>query len=539
MLPKQDKGKSSKRLLFSIVIVICLWCFWPSEPQTFRRISASLHQVIEKKQLVSPQLETEGSANNKLKSSSIWNSKQKAGFSSESAQLEVCIIDAETQEAIKSGHVTILKEPAESVIFKGDFDQNGCAGFSLNPGRYGLRYDIPGFYCWRSDALEIASNLDRVRKIVEFYRSVTVRGIVKNASRQPQPDAIVIFGNPGSSSSFTPYGIPVNTNNGGEFTANPPSNLTAITIYAAKPPYAIAQVGPLGADEIGHKYLEIILPKEEKTATISGRIIDSEMRPVSGATAQFQAMPSYDPMGKYDQILSMISAFYFRNMVKSDRRGYFTLSMLLKDTGVFHVTANGFEPYQEQLRGITGDITKDIQLKTPSYFSVQVKNSDGQSIVGTNLSRVANNSLSPMASFSGKYYSTKYPIEILAEGIRQNLGITERKLIESYQKEIVIKLGNCEIQGQVTDEGGNPIKNISVTVNSIGEGENELALNGSQHVQYYSENGFFVLRNLVPGKASLSIIGSSNVHDLFERKTLDVVLQEGAIARPLVILKRK
>jgi hypothetical protein len=122
------------------------------------------------------------------------------------------------------------------------------------------------------------------------------------------------------------------------------------------------------------------------------------------------------------------------------------------------------------LRGIIGEITEDIQLKTPSYFSVQVKNSNGQSIVGTNLSRVANNSLSSMASFSGKYYSTKYPIEILAEGIRQNLGITERKLIESYQKEIVLILGNCEIQGQVTDEGGNPIKNIVVTVNSIGEG---------------------------------------------------------------------
>ncbi len=317
MGPAQDKNKSIKVILFLMALVLCIigfWRFFPSKRLNLgklQRESASQSQVIGKENVAN---KLEGDVGN------IERFDQSAGSASlQSARLAVCVIDAQSREEVRSGRINISKEPIETVILTADLGKTGCAEFTLDPGRYVLNCRIPGFYGGGSNALEIESNTDDVRKTIELYRSVAVKGIVKNSSNQFQPDAVVICGKSASATSFAPFGLPVKTNKSGEFSIDWPSNQNGITIYASKPPFGIAKLGPYDVNEIEKKRLEIVLPKEEKTATISGRITDSGMKPIPEATVLFQPMPTFNP----SDLGMPMASIYFHNTVKSDSSGYF------------------------------------------------------------------------------------------------------------------------------------------------------------------------------------------------------------------------
>jgi hypothetical protein len=90
------------------------------------------------------------------------------------------------------------------------------------------------------------------------------------------------------------------------------------------------------------------------------------------------------------------------------------------------------------------------------------------------------------------------------------------------------------------DETGLPIKNIYVSVNAVGETEKEIGLKMNQSaIAYYSDSGTFSLRNLIPGKTSLTISGSANEQTIFEKKTISLLLLENTTANPTITLKRK
>jgi hypothetical protein len=533
MNPNPKIKKSIKVSLFLMALALCIigfWRFFPSKRPNLGNLqkeSASPRKSIGKDEVATNE---EGD----VRSTGIFD--QSAGSStSQNVHLEVCVIDAQNRQEVRSGRINISREPIETVILTGDLSQNGCAGFALNPGRYQLHYQIPGFYGGRgSDALEIESNSDNVRKIVELYRSVTIKGIVKNAAHQPQPDASVIYGKAVSSSSFL-FGTKIATDNLGEFSIDMPSNQTSVKVYASKPPHGIAQIGPFDASEAGNRYFEIVLPKEQRTATISGQIFDSGMKPISGASVLFQPMPSFN---QSDPVLSTVTNF-FQTLVKSNNTGYYSLPVLPMSKGTFHVMASGSEPYREQfLNGIAEDIQKNIQLKTPEVFSVRVIDSSGNTLDGLDI-KAENSSTGRLSPDSNKYYVTQYPANIYADGIGHNLGITQKKSIENNKREVLLSLGNCEIQGEVVDEDKRPIKNITVTVDSIGGTENDPGLRLSEYVQFYSESGKFTLRNLIPGACSITIAGFSNVQETFERKTLAINLEKGMTAKPIIVLARK
>jgi hypothetical protein len=245
MLPIPGESKSYKRLLFFVAVILCLICIWywnPFRTANVNKAYGKLGKAIDKQGVVSHQSYRQDSSG----PADIWNFNQRTGSARDNAYLEVCIIDAKTKEAIRLGRVTVSKEPTNSVIFADSVDQNGCAGMTLDPGRYIINYQVPGYHVG-NNSLEIESNLDRVKKITELYRSLTVRGIVKSASLQPQPDAIVLFGKPTGSSSFYFLGTS-NTNSSGEFstelTSQLPPGYDGISVYASKPPHGIAQLGP-------------------------------------------------------------------------------------------------------------------------------------------------------------------------------------------------------------------------------------------------------------------------------------------------------
>jgi hypothetical protein len=255
-----SKRKSIKGILFFIVIGLCLvgfFRFLSSGRRAFTELgiqSASPRQIPDKTRVDSPQPNAEGGgSNNPTGNINDWSFSKRAVAALESAQLEVCVIDAQSSEAIRVGLMNISREPAETILSSGDLDQNGCVGFALSPGRYRLHYQIPGYYGGRgSEALEIESASDRVKKTVEFCKTATVRGIVKNAFNRPESDAFVLCGKPVSSSSFAPMAGPTRTNESGEFSTDWPSNQKGIMVYASKPPYPITQIGPFDANEIGN-----------------------------------------------------------------------------------------------------------------------------------------------------------------------------------------------------------------------------------------------------------------------------------------------
>jgi hypothetical protein len=192
-----------------------------------------------------------------------------------------------------------------------------------------------------------------------------------------------------------------------------------------------------------------------------------------------------------------------------------------------------------QSRNVPTDFAEEanIYLKTPLMFSVRVKDAGGGNVLGLTTRGIDMLVYGP-DSQSSEYFSAGYPNTIFAAGIRYNQGITGRKHVERYQKEIELTLGNCDVQGQVMDENQEPIKNISVSVNTVGETEHESGIKVYESTTIYSEDGIFRLRNLLPGKASLTIGGSSNEQTFFERKIIDLLLQEG-LTKPIIILKRK
>lgn len=572
--------KSSQRFIIFAAIILCLisiWYFWPTRVPDSKSSDRKLNKAIGSYGAINNQSKRQGLRD----LSDRWPFSHRTDLSGDKASLEVCLIDAKTEDAIRVGSVSISKEPTKAIIFSDSVDQNGCVGLELDPGPWSIRLQVPEYASARI-LLEISSSHDHVRRIIRLHRTLMVKGIVLNASRQPQPDASVLFGVPNDSSSISPIASThtsnsgdsisatvVNTSNSGEFSAELVFPKEEIMIYASKPPYGIAQVGPLDIHDIENKYLEIILPKEEeKFATISGRVLDSEMKPVSGASVEFiqsliiptinPALRGLDaeslqkiirsdpakafikqPEPKYsDPLHRFLSNAYFRPKTKSNEAGHFSLQVQIPTRGVLKSSADGLLPYQENSVNISRNISKDIYLGIPLIFSVQVKAFGGQTVLGTT-ARGVDTYLFRLDSQSDKYYSLGYPFTIFAEGIRYNQGITERKQITRFQKEIELTLGNCDVQGQVMGENELPINNIHVAVNAVGETEQENGLKISENVTYYSENGIFSLRHLIPGKASLSISGSSDEQTVFEKKTIELLLLEGITVKPIIVLKRK
>jgi hypothetical protein len=512
-----------KIILYFIAMLICLLMGW----RLF--FSVSRFSLLERPKSV---VDIRPGANKRANSSSNdkWNFHRSARYRSDGVYLEACVVDAQTQEPVKLGKVAISEEPAQSEVFTESLDQNGCAGLSINPGRYRFVYEAPGYF-QKHDLLELAFNQERIRKTIELSRFIVIKGVVKNAYFQPEPDATVVIGKL-VDSTMAAFSMLVKSNVSGEFTIKPPWGKASIMVYASKPPFAIAGYGPYNIDELENKYLEIVLPKEEKIVTISGRIFDSQNRSIHNATVAFILFPSYRA-GKPDRIPSTVSGLISQRLVKSDASGSFSFTILSGSTGIFSTDASGFEHYQEHINNVTKDILKDVRLKTPITFSVAVEDSDGQNIDETGFNLSGARKAEP-----GKYYATNYPLWVFAEGIKKNLGITERRRIETYQKEIVLKIGNCTLEGQVVDEMGAPINNISVDVNSIKEkgSQPEWYVNGS--AQFSWAKGRFLLNNLVPGTASITISGWDSKNS-FEQTTQAVVLEEGVTTKIMVVLKAK
>jgi beta-lactamase regulating signal transducer with metallopeptidase domain len=439
-----------------------------------------------------------------------------------SIPFKACFVDGQTKEAVHAGRVAIRNRTDNSVVIEKELDGDGCIAHSLLPGRYSILPAIQGFRLNGYTDQEIEPNQAPIKRIVELIKPILIKGIVKNAALQPQPNAaVILYRTQGvAENAIGGAAMPVRTNVSGEFIAELENKESGIMIFAAKSPGSMTQSGPFDINAIGNRQIEIVLPKEEEIMR-SGLILDSNQHPVQGATIEFV------PIFQNKRRLSLLWSFALLVMPKttSDASGHFSLPVLSASPGYLRVTAKG-------LRGrfVLGH-EELIMLDIPSLFSVRVEDEKNNPVSGLSIRGDVNSALE-----KNKYYTVGSNPYVYAEGIRNNLGLTNRKSVVSPDEEVVLKLGNCNLQGQAVDEQGKPIENILIEFQSLEEDEKgppwDLRFSA---VPYYTPDGSFRVKNLIPGKYSLVIWGKSQGNSISAQ--LSAVLNEGQTTSIRAVLK--
>jgi hypothetical protein len=311
-------------------------------------------------------------------------------------------------------------------------------------------------------------------------------------------------------------------------------------IAAVSPPHPIAVLGPIPIAWDRDTFVEIALPEPLSVRRVTGRVLDADGKPVSGALLTVRA-PSKIPttMGKL-----WVGGPWLLPTTKSDSQGNFSIEALPQSKAQLDVQAEGFEPYQETL-DTTKDVEKYVFLKRPEIFRVVVVDARGRLIIG--MKAVGDTEDNDMvlypASTEGEYYSVKYPFRIYAEGIHSNQGITHSKRIEKYQKQVVLVLGHATIGGVVTQEDGNPVTGFSIYVREIGDS----TFSGRSAYFFRSLDGSFTLNNIPSGKASITIglppvtVPAGLPRPLMGLPSVpaDIVVEEGRTAFVRAVLKQK
>jgi hypothetical protein len=441
--------------------------------------------------------------------------------------LEVRFVDEISKHPITPGRVIV--EPFYGPNLDVDLNNDGAALIEAEPGSYTLRSSCPGYIDW-SDDVEVPSRPGYIEKTVELGRLILVRGIVRNAKRQPQAGANITFFQDGSSST-------INSGSGGRFE----TILVAHDIqklYAFKPPHPIAEMGPITLDEAHNPYLEITLPPEAAVVRLSGRILDDQGKPVAGAAVSVRPEHLYDVSNdRHDIIIRMAQISYYINSIKSDSEGHFSLEILPQRNVPLRVNARNLEGYSETL-DLTKDVEKSIYLKRHPMFRVTVQDADGRQVSGMDVIGESPDGRNVVSSTSevGKYFATAYPFRIFADGIKKNLGISTSQWVGTYRGEIVLVLGQGHLAGRVIDESGNPVRFLTITVKTAGDN----SYHRSSGFDFYSEDGSFELQNIIPGKASISIsAGSPRLRESLEPFEQDLLVEEGRTAHLRAVLNRK
>jgi len=225
----------------------------------------------------------------------------------------------------------------------------------------------------------------------------------------------------------------------------------------------------------------------------------------------------------------------------SNAEGAFSLELPKPCKAWLTVLVDNLESYRETLE-ISKDLEKNVYLTRHRLFDVRVRDVAGNDIQGISVMGLSPDGIEVLqeAKENAKYYSTEYPFTIFGRGIMNNLGFTKVEWIDKYRNEIVLTLGQCVIQGRVTDEIGNPIKAFSVGMTySNDEFYKSYPLFREDWPNtFYSEDGQFVLRNLLPGRASISITASSALGD-WEPFMQEVIVTEGRASIIRAAMKRK
>ncbi len=416
--------------------------------------------------------------------------------SSERPTLEICLVDATTASRITRGQLSVEPKSSGASELYREFGASGCVSLALDPGEYGLRLSSPG-YIAVEQSVDLDSDQDHVSETLPLSREYVIRGLVRNASGQPQPDANVIL----VQKEFRKI---LRTGPAGTFEVRLISP-EIDKVYAFRPANPIAEVGPISiAGAVESRLIIVTLPRDAPTVNVRARIVDDRGLPVQGAGLRLLMSTAFHAADKEDD--AAIAAAQ-EVAGTSDANGTCNLPVPPDRDTVLQVSGSrGCEPTSEVIN-VAKDTVRDINLKCHRTFHVIVQDADGRAIEGARL--VSETQSGAPAIYSagrdGEYYALAYPFSIYAvtpPSSAGDEGLSRSVWIREYQAEVRLVLGDGVLEGRVTDTQGAPVRTFTVRLYQAGSDSYNVSF------RFSSLDGSFTLKHVPPGNATIEVIGA-------------------------------
>lgn len=234
--------------------------------------------------------------------------------------------------------------------------KKGYIMVSNQRGWQGVQVTLP------KDSMEAIQNF-------EMEKALTISGIVKDESGAPVMDAKVIVittDNIYQLSSLNRLKTYEPVNEKGEFIAECPPNQTVL-VRASSSRFPDATSDSIIVNDQSVTGIVLIM---KAGATISGRVVDPEGKPVQEALVVIN-----------DQIIiGIMGSVGYRKNLRTDKNGQFTVSDVPIGTIKLFATAKGFAQSERQtLELASGEMKTDVVLKlrTTHYIAGKVTDADG------------------------------------------------------------------------------------------------------------------------------------------------------------------
>ena len=427
-------------------------------------------------------------------------------------RLEIVVIDEETKAPLSEASVQVTQVWSRSKELSGQTGPDGRAYFELDRGQYRVWANHPAYI---PDNIGFAAEGSESRfTIVLTPRDPPgslVTGSVRDRAGRGVPGALVSLDIPHEMHNVRPsdptepatapiqirnrhlrrMGIPghVETDQIGGFSLEIPKGTYRLYVFSiSHEPYEddvqVPTSGPL----------EVVVTELDELVRLSGRVSDGEGYPLSGARVDLGVKAKSGPIGLADST--------------TGPDGYFEF-VLPPGVATLEVKIKGHKTYWQ-----THEVSQDTEIfpvleKYKKYrsFTVRVYDSKGQIVadpfvIGTALES-GKGVVSPVAGNIAKskppqtYHASEYPFRIYATALHLGSGITEAKVIHSYQANIDLRIrGGGRIEGNVADTDGNPVRDFTIVLRKDGF---DLGIFRS-----FSQEGRFTLEEIPPGLYSLS-----------------------------------
>ena len=427
-------------------------------------------------------------------------------------RLEVLVVDEETQTPLPDASVQVVRVWSWSKESAGVTGPDGRASFELDGGQYWLWANHPEY---TPNRVGIAADGSESRRTIGLMSKdppgSQVTGSVRDQAGRGVPGALVSLEIPFEKESRRPSDpseppiAPVQVRNRharkmgmrgyartdetGAFSVEISEGRYKLHVHSLphKPYQDVVQVPTPGP-------LEVVLTELDELVRLSGRVSDGEGHPLSGASVDLGVRTSSGSLGLAHSTTDSDGIFDFDlppgavtlEVKFKDHRTYWQNHEVTEDTELFPV----LEKYRQFRR-----------------FTVKVYDGKGQVVadpfvIGTGLES-GKGVVSPVRDGVDRskpvqtYQASEYPFRIYATALHLGRGITEAKVIRSYQANIDLRIRDGgRIEGNVADSDGNPVRDFTIVLRKDGF---DLGIFRS-----FSHEGRFNLEGIPPGLYSLS-----------------------------------
>ena len=440
------------------------------------------------------------------------NLKRTGEWTDAPTHLEVLVVDEETQAPLPEASVQVMQVWSRSKELSGQTGSDGRAYFELDRGQYWVWANHPAYV---PDNVGFAAEGSESRCTVLLTpRSppgLLVTGSVRDSAGRGVPGAQVSLDIPRRRRNVRPsdptesptapvqirnrylrrMGIPnhAETDEAGSFSLEIPEGAYRLSVRSIfHEPFEDDVQVPTSAP------LEIVVTELDELVRLSGRVSDGDGHSLSGANVDLAVKDKSGRMGFADSTTGVDGFFEF---------------ILPPGAVTLDVKIKGHKTYWQ-----THEVTRDTEIfpvleKFKKYrrFTVRVYDSKGQAVanpfvIGTALES-GKGVVSPVTRKIDRseptqtYQASEYPFRIYATALHVGLGITEAKVIRSYQANIDLRVkGGGRIEGNVADTDGDPVRDFTIVLRKDGF---DLGIFRS-----FSQEGRYRLEGIPPGLYSLS-----------------------------------